>query len=70
MEQANAHDARGPIAGSAVGLLTGGLAGVWPFGNDQWRLQGTAAGDLPIDGLGRNHTMGIGLTAALVRLWM
>jgi hypothetical protein len=70
MEEGDAHDARGPVAGSAIGLLTGGVAVVWPFANEEWRLQGSAAGDVPIDNLGRNHPTGVSVTAALVRLWM
>ena len=70
MQQGNARDARGSVAGSAVGLFTGGVAFIWPFGSDEWRLQSSAAADLPLDNLGRNHSTGVSVTAAVVRAWM
>jgi hypothetical protein len=65
----DAHDDRGPVASSAEGLLTAGVAAVFQLG-DSWRLQGTAASDLPISHLGLRQTTGVSLTAALARLWL
>lgn len=55
-------------AGTVLRLTTLGLSGVLPL-RDLWRLQGTAFGDIPISSFGRNEQGGVGLTAALVRLW-
>ena len=66
--QGNARDDGGTIAGSGVGLFTAGLAASLSV-TDGWRLQTALAGDLPVDGLGRNQTAGVALSAALVRAW-
>ena len=66
--QGNARDDDGAIAGSTVALVTAGFAASVPFA-EGWRLQAALAGDLPVDGLGRNQTAGLALTAALVRAW-
>ena len=67
--QGNARDDGGSIPGSGLGLFTAGVAASVPV-SDGWRLQGAAAGDLPIDGLGRNETAGFSLSAALVRAFL
>jgi len=67
--QAQARDTTGaPITDSQVVLLTAGLAGAIPLGEQQWRLQGAAFADLPA--WGRNQTTGVGITLALLRLWL
>ena len=59
----------GPIAGSDLLLLTSGLAATLSL-SDQWRIQSTAFGDLPIRGLGRNEPVtGIGASLSVMRLW-
>lgn len=54
--------------GTVLRLTTAGVSGVLPFA-EVWRLQGTVFGDVPISSFGRNEQGGIGLTAALLRLW-
>jgi hypothetical protein len=69
MRQGDNQDAGGPIAGSGVSLLTVGAAStVSP--TDYWRVQGTASGNIPIGGTGRNQTAGVGVTLSLIRLWL
>ncbi len=55
-------------AGTVLRLTTLGVSGVLPF-HDLWRLQGTVFSDVLVSSFGRNEQGGIGLTAALVRLW-
>jgi hypothetical protein len=69
MQQGENRDDRGRIAGSDVRLVTTGVAGTIPA-SDNWRLQGTASGNLSLDGLGRNQTAGVGATLSLIRLWL
>jgi hypothetical protein len=67
--QSQARDAAGaPITDSQVVLMTAGVAGAVPLGEQQWRLQGAAFADLPA--WGRNQSTGVGLTLALLRLWL
>jgi len=67
--QGNNSDDRGAIPGSSVALWTAGLAGTVAL-SDQWRLQSTAFGDLPIGGLGRNQTTGFGGSLSVMKLWL
>jgi hypothetical protein len=67
--QGNAREDGATIPRSGLGLFTAGVAAAVPV-SDGWRLQGAAAGDLPIDGLGRNETAGVSLSAALVRAFL
>jgi anti-sigma factor RsiW len=67
--QGDNSDDRGPIAGSSVALWTAGLAGTAAL-SDDWRLQSTAFADLPIQGLGRNQTVGFGGSLSLMKLWL
>jgi len=67
--QGNARDDGGTIPGSGLGLFTVGVAASMPVSTG-WRLQGAAAGDVPIDGLGRNESTGVSLSAALVRAFL
>jgi hypothetical protein len=69
MRHGDASNSQGPVAGSAEELVTGGLAGVFQLG-DCWRLQGTAAGDLPVAHLGLHQPTGVSLSIALTRLWL
>jgi len=50
-------------------LVTAGLTGILPV-RDRWRLQGTLFGDLPIASLGQNELAGVGISFALVRVWL
>jgi hypothetical protein len=54
--------------GTVLRLTTLGVSGVLPL-RDLWRIQGTVFSDVLISSFGRNEQGGIGLTAALVRLW-
>jgi hypothetical protein len=69
VRQGNARDQGGSIAGSAVGLVTAGVAVAIPFW-DAWRLAGSLFTDVPISGWGRNQNAGVGSSAALLRYWM
>jgi hypothetical protein len=69
VRQGEARNQAGPIAGSEVALVTGGVATSIPFW-DAWRLQGSVFSDLPVSGWGRNQNVGVGGTAALLRFWM
>lgn len=55
--------------GTALRLTTVGAAALLPI-RDLWRLQGTVFFDLPLSSFGRNEVAGIGLTAAVVRVWL
>jgi hypothetical protein len=56
-------------AGSGKRATSFGLVGGVPIASG-WRLQGSLIDVLPISGLGRNQTAGVGLTAALLWAWM
>ncbi len=45
-----------------------GLSGALPL-NEEWRLQGSVFDILPLNGLGRNESAGLGLSIVLVRSW-
>lgn len=49
-------------------MLRLGLSGALPL-SDEWRLQGGLFGDLPIDGIGRNQSVGTGFQLAMMRSW-
>jgi hypothetical protein len=67
--QGDAHDANGPIANSALALVTAGGALALPFW-DWWRLQTTLFSDVPLAGWGRNQSVGFGGTLAIIRFWI
>jgi hypothetical protein len=56
------------IPGSAVALVTAGLAATFPAG-DAWRGQATASIDCPVSGWGRNQHTGAGVAVSMLRLW-
>lgn len=49
-------------------MLRLGVSGALPL-NDEWRMQGGLFSDLPIDGIGRNQTVGTGFQLAMMRSW-
>jgi hypothetical protein len=69
LRQGDAHDPRGPIANSGVSLVTAGAALATPLWQT-WRLQATVFTDVPVAGWGRNQTVGLGGTLAMIRFWI
>ena len=57
------------LSNSAITQVTAGVAAAMPLA-EVWRVQGTAATDWPISGLGRNQLAGAALSVSLLRVWM
>lgn len=56
------------LPGSALSLVTAGLAATFPTG-ESWRAQATTSVDCPVSGWGRNQPTGAGLAVSMLRLW-
>jgi hypothetical protein len=69
LRQGDARDANGAIANTSIALVTTGAALALPVW-DAWRLQSTLFTDVPIGGWGRNQTVGLGGTLAVIRFWI
>jgi hypothetical protein len=55
--------------GTSQRLTTVGAAGLLPL-RELWRLQGSIFTDVMLSSFGRNEPAGVGLTVALVRVWL
>lgn len=64
-------DTNGGVSNPAMRkrLTTAGAAGVLPLW-DYWRAQGAVFSDVMLAPFGQNETVGVGLSASIVRVWM